>query len=61
MVDHSQAGARTLSEVDSEIFALLNKEKDRQRRCLELIASEVSDFLMFFFFYYLFGVFLPFV
>ena len=30
-----------MSEVDDELFSIINKEKDQQRRCIELIASEV--------------------
>eukprot|EP00298_Acanthocystis_sp_HF-20_P010378 c18824_g1_i1.p1 GENE.c18824_g1_i1~~c18824_g1_i1.p1 ORF type:complete len:480 (+),score=175.01 c18824_g1_i1:44-1441(+) len=36
----SHPGQRKLSEVDPDIDALIHKEKNRQVRCLELIASE---------------------
>ena len=32
----------SLEELDPEVFSLLQKEKDRQKRGLELIASEVA-------------------
>lgn len=36
----------SLAEVDPEIHALIEKEKERQFSGLELIASEVSSFLI---------------
>lgn len=36
-----QAGTRSLEEQDPEIFNLIEAEKNRQWKCLELIASEV--------------------
>lgn len=40
-----QAGTRSLEEQDPEIFNLIEAEKNRQWKCLELIASEVRVFL----------------
>lgn len=37
----SHAGLRSLEEQDPEIFNLIEAEKNRQWKCLELIASEV--------------------
>ena len=39
--DRPWTGQESLSEDDPEMWALLQKEKDRQCRGLELIASEV--------------------
>lgn len=43
--DRSWTGQESLGEDDPEMWALLQKEKDRQCRGLELIASEVQSFL----------------
>mgnify|MGYP000361132571 CR=1 FL=1 len=40
----SKSGSQTLQQADAEIHALIQKEKDRQFRGLELIASEVRPF-----------------
>uniref|UniRef100_A0A8C7Y5C4 glycine hydroxymethyltransferase n=1 Tax=Oryzias sinensis TaxID=183150 RepID=A0A8C7Y5C4_9TELE len=42
--DRSWTGQESLAEDDPEMWALLLKEKDRQCRGLELIASEVQSF-----------------
>ena len=35
--------SESLKQYDPEIHAFVEKEKQRQRECLELIASEVRD------------------
>ena len=40
-LDHHWAGNELLENNDPEMYALIRKEKERQRNGLELIASEV--------------------
>ena len=40
MVATSFTGCRPMQEVDPEMRALIDEEKNRQKRCIELIASE---------------------